>query len=39
MDSPLRYELKDGVATITMDDGKANAMSVRMMDALNAALD
>lgn len=39
MDSPLSYELKDGVATITMDDGKANAMSVRMMDALNAALD
>ncbi len=39
MDSPLSYELKDGVAKITMDDGKANAMSVRMMDALNAALD
>ena len=39
MDSPLSYELKDGVATLTMDDGKANAMSVRMMDALNAALD
>jgi enoyl-CoA hydratase len=39
MDSPLSYELKDGVATITMDDGKANAMSVRMMDGLNAALD
>ena len=39
MDAPLRYELKDGVATITMDDGKANAMSVRMMTALNAALD
>ena len=39
MDSPLSYAMKDGVATLTMDDGKANAMSVRMMDALNAALD
>jgi enoyl-CoA hydratase len=39
MNLPLHYELKDGVANITMDDGKANVMSVRMMDALNSALD
>ena len=39
MDSPIRYELADAVATITMDDGKANALSVGMLQALNAALD
>lgn len=39
MDGPIKYELLDGVATLTMDDGKANAMNLRMLDALNAALD
>lgn len=39
MDGPIRYELLDGVATLTMDDGKANVMNLRMLDALNAALD
>ena len=39
MDTLLNYELNAGVATLTMDDGKANVMSVRMIDALNAALD
>lgn len=32
-------EISDGIATITMDDGKANAMSLRMMQEVNAALD
>ena len=39
MSSPTTYELKDSVATITMDDGKANVMSVAMLSALNTALD
>ncbi len=39
MDTLLNYELNAGVATLTMDDGKANVMSVRMLDALNTALD
>ena len=34
-----RYELHDGIATVTMDDGKANVMSVSMLKALDAALD
>jgi len=33
------YSLVDGVSVITMDDGKANAMSLAMQEALNAALD
>lgn len=36
---PVRYELSDGIATIAMDDGKANAMSVAMLQALGEALD
>jgi enoyl-CoA hydratase/carnithine racemase len=39
MTTPVTYQLKDSVATITMDDGKVNAMSVAMLSALNAALD
>jgi enoyl-CoA hydratase len=39
MSSPATYQLKDSVATITMDDGKVNVMSVAMLSALNAALD
>ena len=35
----VSYELTDGVATLTMDDGKANAMGALMLEALNAALD
>lgn len=35
----IRYTFADGVATITMDDGKANALSVAMIAELNAALD
>jgi enoyl-CoA hydratase len=39
MDTRLTYELRDNVATITMDDGKANVMGLPMLQALNAALD
>jgi enoyl-CoA hydratase len=35
----VTYELADGIATITMDDGKVNVMSLAMQDGLNAALD
>ncbi len=37
--SLVRYHSADGVATITMDDGKANVMSEAMQRALNEALD
>ena len=33
------YELDGSIATITMDDGKANALSSAMLDSLGAALD
>jgi enoyl-CoA hydratase len=39
MDSLVSYDLADGVATLTMDDGKVNAVSPAMVAALNAALD
>ena len=39
MTSPVTYELKDSVATITMNDGKVNVMSIAMTSALNEALD
>lgn len=39
MDPILAYELSGGVATLTMDDGKANVMSVRMLGELSAGLD
>jgi enoyl-CoA hydratase len=35
----VRYELTDRVAVITLDDGKANAVSPRVITALNAHLD
>lgn len=35
----VSYALDDGVAVLTMDDGKANAMAPAMSAALNAALD
>lgn len=34
----VRYELQDKVAVLTMDDGKANALSVAMIDELLAQL-
>lgn len=39
MNEIVSYQLDGGIATITMDDGKANAMSVAMLAALNTALD
>lgn len=39
MGSLLAYELDGGIATITLDDGKANVMSVAMLRSLNAAID
>jgi enoyl-CoA hydratase len=35
----LRVERDDGVTTLTMDDGKANVMSVRMLRALHGAFE
>ena len=37
--SILTYELKNDVAHLHMDDGKANALSHAMIDALNDAID
>jgi enoyl-CoA hydratase len=39
MTDHLDYRLHDGVATITMDDGKVNVMSTTMLRALDEALD
>lgn len=39
MTSLVTCEFADGIATLVMDDGKANAMSVAMLQALNDALD
>jgi len=39
MQELVSYRLADGIATVTMDDGKANVMGLRMLQALNAALD
>lgn len=35
----MGYELTDGIATISFDDGKANAVSHQLLDDLNKALD
>jgi enoyl-CoA hydratase len=35
----VKYELKDGVATIVIDDGKRNALSPTVLSEINAALD
>lgn len=39
MGSLVSYELDDGIAAITMDDGKVNVMAMEMQAELNAALD
>jgi enoyl-CoA hydratase len=39
MTDTVGYELNDSVATITMDDGKANALGPDMQAAINQALD
>ena len=38
-DSPVRYELQDRVALITLDDGKANAVSHEVAAGLHDALE
>ncbi|MFT3698357.1 MAG: crotonase/enoyl-CoA hydratase family protein [Kofleriaceae bacterium] len=38
MAEPFTYELDGTIAVVTMDDGKANALSVEMIDGLLAAL-
>ena len=39
MSTLVTYRLRDSVATITMDDGKVNALSLAMLTELGAALD
>jgi enoyl-CoA hydratase len=39
MSALATYALTDGIAVITMDDGKANAMSLAMQKEIHAALD
>ena len=39
MGAPVTYELDGGIATLTMDDGKVNVLSLEMLAALNEALD
>jgi enoyl-CoA hydratase len=39
MGTLVTYRLRDSVATITMDDGKVNALSLAMLTELGAALD
>jgi enoyl-CoA hydratase len=39
MSDLVEYELNDSIATITMDDGKVNALSLQMLADINAALD
>jgi enoyl-CoA hydratase len=39
MSEPVTYELRDGVATVRMDDGKVNALSRGMLAAIGSALD
>ena len=39
MEPVVSYRLESSVATITMDDGKVNALSLRVLSELNRALD
>ena len=39
MSDTVSYEVADGVAVITMDDGKANAVSSALQSGVNSALD
>ena len=39
MQSLIDYQLADSVAMISMDDGKVNALSLRMINEINQALD
>ena len=39
METLVSYQLETSIATITMDDGKVNALSLQMLGELDAALD
>lgn len=39
MQTRVTYDLSDGIATITLDDGKANALSPAMLTAIGEAFD
>lgn len=39
MSDLVSYEFEDGIATLTLNNGKVNALSPPMFEALNAALD
>jgi len=39
METLVSYELGDGIATIAMDDGKVNVLSLGMLSEVNSALD
>ena len=39
MSDVVSYDSADGVATVRLDDGKANALAVPVLEALHAALD
>ena len=39
MSDVVTYQVNDSIATITMDDGKVNALSLQMFAELNAAFD
>ena len=39
MSDLVSYELSDRIATLTMDDGKVNAMSIAMLTAMHRAFD
>ena len=39
LETIVRYHLVDGVAAITLDDGKVNVFGLALQDQLNAALD
>lgn len=39
MSDLISYQLEDGIATLTLNNGKVNAISPALIDAFNAALD
>lgn len=39
MNAIVNYELRDAIATVAMDDGKVNVVTLRMLAELNAAFD
>ena len=39
MSDLVAFDVQEGIATLTMDDGKANALSLAMSEAVNAGLD